>query len=47
MPINVINVRDLDEDDVKILERFAEYLRVAKKMKASKGEKSKPDNSFK
>jgi len=47
MPTNVINVRDLDEDDVKILERFAEYLRAVKKMKASKAEKSKPGNGFK
>ena len=35
MPTNVINVHDLDEDDVKILERFAEYLRATKKMKGS------------
>ena len=46
MPTNVINVRDLDEDDVKILERLAERLRAAKKMK-SKAEESRGEDSFK
>jgi hypothetical protein len=46
MPTNVINVRDLDEDDVKILERLAERLRAARKMK-SKAEESRGEDSFK
>lgn len=46
MPTNVINVRGLDEDDVKILEKLADRLRATKKPKAAKAEEAKPSNGF-
>lgn len=47
MPTNVINVRDLDEDDAKMLEKLAERLRAAKRMKSAKAEESKAEDGFK
>jgi hypothetical protein len=40
MPTNVINVRDLEEEDVKLLEKLAERLRfIRRKAKGKKVER--------
>ncbi|MFZ0931740.1 MAG: hypothetical protein WAN11_24295 [Syntrophobacteraceae bacterium] len=44
MPTNVINVRDLEEEDVKLLESLAERLRAVRRKAKKKTAEGKEDS---
>ncbi len=44
MPANVINVRDLEEEDIKLLESLAERLRVIRRKANRKTTEGKKDS---
>ncbi|MDR3553872.1 MAG: hypothetical protein P4L55_03875 [Syntrophobacteraceae bacterium] len=44
MPSNVISVRDLEEEDVKLLESLAEFLRAKRLAAAGKTAESEEDS---